>query len=183
MTNSQSQPTISQITGALTIRQIWAFVLAISTSGTAIVGFAFWFWQQTAASSANEKLARSQTETQIQTERVQQATDKLKQYAEYTSTLNSQIAQRDAQIISLNERLGKTNTCGYLQQQISSLEQQISNVNSGKRFRGLQITIFGGSEEEQQKRDAQRKQRDDDELAQLQQRIITYSQQLSGCAK
>lgn len=183
MKDSHSQLTLSQIAGALTVGQIWAFWLAISASVTAVASFAFWFGQQTAVASENEKLSKSKTEILIQTERAQQATEKLKQYAEYVGNLNAQIAERNAQIVSLNERLGRTNTCRYLQQQISSLEQQISKISSGNRMRGASLGIFDGNEEAQKKRDELKKQQDDAELSQLQQRILAYSQQLSACAK
>lgn len=190
MTTPSTTPTVSQIVSALSVAQIWALVLAVATAFSAVGGFAFWLGHQAAEVSEREKLgaisaqlAKSQTETLIQSERAQQASEKLRQYVEYSANLNSQIAQRDAQIASLNERQGRTNTCAYLQQQISSLEQQISNITNGTRLRGIGLRIFGGSEEEQGKRDEQRKQQDDAELAQLQQRVLAYSQQLSACAK
>lgn len=185
-----SSPTISQIAGALSVAQIWAIVLAVTTAFSAVGGFSYWLGHQTAEVSEREKLtalsaqlAMAKTETLIQSEHAQQSAEKLRQYVEYSSSLNSQIAQRDAQIASLNERQGRTNTCSYLQQQISALEQQMSNVTNGTKMRGFGLAVFGGNKDTQRTRDEQRIQLDDAELAQLQQRILTYSQQLSACAK
>lgn len=179
---TKPQPTASNSTYTFTSGQILTFAATIVTAIVAIVSYGISFGKQTAESVASEKFAKLQTEITIQTDHAQQANDKLRQYVEYIGTLKSQIAQRDAQIIFLNERLGRTNTCGYLQQQISSLEQQMSNITSGKRIRGT-IQIFGGGEDEQRRRDEKQKQQDDADLAQLQQRVIAYSQQLSACAK
>lgn len=186
----QSTPTVGQIFGAMSPNQIWASVLALATAFCAVASVAFIQGQRTSEVAVQEKLnslsmqlSKAQTEILIQTERTQQTTASLKQYADYIVGLNAQISKRDTQLAALNEQLGRTNTCSYLQQQISSLEQQISNISSGKKFRGGGMLVFSTDTDEQRKRDEQRRAQDEAEVAQLQQRVIAYSQQLNACAK
>lgn len=188
--SAQPTPTLGQIFGAMTPNQMWTSGLAIFTVLSALASVAFIQGQRTAEVAVQEKLnslssqlAKTQTEILILTERTQQTTASLKQYVDYAAGLNSQIATRDTQLATLNERLGRTNTCAYLQQQISSLEQQISNISSGKKFHGGGALVFSSSTDEQRKRDEQLRAQDDAEVAQLQQRVIAYSQQLNACAK
>ena len=119
----------------------------------------------------------------MQTERSQQVAEKLKQFVDYSSNLNVQVVERDKQIATLNERLGRASTCDFLQQQIAATQQQIFNISNGKRIRGSGIYVLSGNTQEQEKLEAERKAQDDAEIAQLQQRVLAFTQQLSACAK
>lgn len=185
-----SEPSLKQVVGQLSIRKIWATIIACSTAVTAVAGAGFYLGLRVGELSSQDKLnamsanfSRSEAEKIVQSAQTQQATEKLQQSTEYAAKLNAQITDRDTQLLSLNKRLGRANTCGFLQQQITSHEQKIADISSGKRFRSFGMLSFSPDGEEEKKRDIDRQERDDAEIAQLQQRMLAYTQQLNACAK
>ncbi|MBP7453189.1 MAG: hypothetical protein KA914_10395 [Ottowia sp.] len=187
---AESSPTLSHVIGKLTVSKIWAFVLACFTAfaATATGGFALGsrvgeMAAQERMNALSAQLSKAAAEAIVQTERSQQVAEKLKQFVDYSSNLNVQVVERDKQIATLNERLGRASTCDFLQQQIAATQQQIFNISNGKRIRGSGIYVLSGNTQEQEKLEAERKAQDDAEIAQLQQRVLAFTQQLSACAK
>lgn len=182
MSNPTPSPTISQVLSSLSIAQVWAALGSIIAAASTIVGVSYWAGQTIAEISARDKFTVVSEElTKAQSERIR--LEKLaKDYYAYTESLKTQLLQRDEQIALLNENQGKTNTCVYIQKQISALEQRMQSITDGLSIRGS-IWSIGPATETRDKEEELRRKQAAEELEKLQQRVIAYSQQLSACAK
>jgi hypothetical protein len=185
-----TEPTFAQTFGKVTISQLWKSGIAICVAIAALLATGFnagikygETLSQEKLNSSSAQLAASKAEMTIQTERSLQLGDKLKNFIDYSTGLSKQIAQQSNQILSLSDRLGRTNTCAFLQQQIDSVQRRIENIGSGTRIRGSVGTLYFGSSEEQRKRDSELRDQDAVEIGQSQQQLLAFTQQLNACAK